>query len=300
MNNENREKTISRVTIWGAVGNLVLTGFKLVAGFVGHSSAMVADAIHSLSDLISDVVVLVMVKVSSKGIDQNHDFGHGKFETLATVLVSIMLLIVGGELMANGIEKIRLVWQGGELASPGSIALWAAIVSIIVKEALYQWTAIVGKRVNSPAMISNAWHHRTDALSSIGSALGIGGAMLLGGKWTILDPIVGCIISIFIIVVAVKMVLPALHELTEGSLPKEMKEKIKSLILSVDGVDNVHDLRTRRNGPNVIISAHIVVDPEMSVMKAHTLTELAEEAVRKEFGNETQINIHVEPYEHAN
>jgi len=300
MNNDNREKTISRVTIWGAVGNLVLTGFKLVAGFVGHSSAMVADAIHSLSDLISDVVVLVMVKVSSKGIDQNHDFGHGKFETLATVLVSLMLLIVGGELMANGIEKIRLVWQGGELASPGSIALWAAIVSIIVKEALYQWTAIVGKRVNSPAMISNAWHHRTDALSSIGSALGIGGAMLLGGKWTILDPIVGCIISIFIIVVAVKMVLPALHELTEGSLPKEMKEKIKSLILSVDGVDNVHDLRTRRNGPNVIISAHIVVDPEMSVMKAHTLTELAEEAVRKEFGNETQINIHVEPYEHAN
>jgi len=297
---QTREKTISRVTIWGAVGNLVLTGFKLVAGFVGHSSAMIADAIHSLSDLISDVVVLVMVKVSSKGVDQNHDFGHGKFETLATVLVSLMLLVVGGELMAGGIEKIRLVWRGGEVASPGSIALWAAIISIIVKEALYQWTAIVGKRVNSPAMISNAWHHRTDALSSIGSALGIGGAMLLGGKWTILDPIVGCIISIFIIVVAVKMVLPALHELTEGSLPKEMKEKIKSLILSVEGVDNVHDLRTRRNGPSVIISAHIVVDPQMTVENAHTLTELAEEAVRKEFGNETQINIHVEPYEHAN
>jgi len=300
MNNETREKTISRVTIWGAIGNLVLTGFKLVAGFVGHSSAMIADAIHSLSDLISDVVVLVMVKVSSKGIDQNHDFGHGKFETMATVLVSLMLLVVGGELMANGIEKIRLVWQGGEVASPGSIALWAAIISIVVKEALYQWTAIVGKRVNSPAMISNAWHHRTDALSSIGSALGIGGAMLLGGKWTILDPIVGCIISVFIIVVAVKMVLPALHELTEGSLPKEMKEQIKSLILSVDGVDNVHDLRTRRNGPTAIISAHIVVNPEMTVEKAHHLTELAEEALRKEFGNETQINIHVEPDEHSN
>jgi len=300
MNNETREKTISRVTIWGAVGNLVLTGFKLVAGFVGHSSAMIADAIHSLSDLISDIVVLVMVKVSSKGVDHNHDYGHGKFETLATVLVSLMLLIVGGELMAGGIEKIRLVANGGELDSPGSIALWAALVSIVVKEALYQWTAIVGKRVNSPAMISNAWHHRTDALSSIGSALGIGGAMLLGGKWTILDPIVGCIISIFIIVVAVKMVLPALHELTEGSLPKEMKEQIKSLILSVEGVDNVHDLRTRRNGPTAIISAHIVVDPEMTVEKAHHLTELAEEAVRKEFGNETQINIHVEPYEHSN
>jgi len=300
MNNENREQTISRVTIWGAVGNLVLTGFKLVAGFVGHSSAMIAGAIHSLSDLVSDVVVLVMVKVSSKGIDHNHDYGHGKFETLATVMVSLMLLIVGGELMANGIEKIRIVWQGGELASPGSIALWAAIISIIVKEVLYQWTAIVGKKVNSPAMISNAWHHRTDALSSIGSALGIGGAILFGGRWTILDPIVGCVISVFIIVVAVKMVLPALHELTEGSLPKEMKEKIKSLIMSVEGVENVHDLRTRRNGPNSIISAHIVVDPQMTVEKAHHLTELAEAAVRKEFGNETQITIHIEPDEHAN
>jgi len=147
-------------------------------------------------------------------------------------------------------------------------------------------------------MISNAWHHRTDALSSIGSALGIGGAILFGGKWTILDPIVGCIISIFIIVVAVKMVLPALHELTEGSLPREMKDKINNLIMSVEGVENVHDLRTRRNGPTVIISAHILVNPEMSVTKAHHLTELAEEAVKKDFGNETQITIHVEPYEH--
>jgi len=297
---QSREKTISRVTIWGAVGNLVLTGFKLVAGFWGHSSAMIADAIHSLSDLISDVVVLVLVKVANKGVDHNHDYGHGKFETLATMLVSLMLLVVGGELMAGGIEKIRLIWQGGEVASPGTIALWAALVSIVVKEALYQWTAIVGKRVNSPAMISNAWHHRTDALSSIGAAAGIGGAILLGGKWTILDPIVCCIISIFIIVVAVKMVLPALHELTEGSLPKEMKEKICELITSVEGVENVHDLRTRRNGPNVIISAHIVVDPQMSVEHAHHLTELAEQAMRQEFGNETQINIHVEPYEHSN
>lgn len=300
MNNDNREQTISRVTIWGAVGNLVLTGYKLAAGLLGHSSAMVADAIHSLSDLVSDVVVLVLVRVSSKGIDHNHDYGHGKFETLATVLVSLLLLVVGGELMANGIEKIRLVAHGGTLASPGSIALWAALVSIVVKELLYQWTAIVGRKVNSPAMISNAWHHRTDALSSVASALGIGGAMLLGGKWTILDPVVGCVISIFIIVVAVKMVLPALHELTEGSLPQEMKEQITQLITSIEGVDNVHDLRTRRNGPVVIISAHIVVDPHMSVHQAHHLTELAEEAVRQEFGNETQITIHIEPDEHAN
>lgn len=165
-----REKTISRVTMGGAVGNLLLAGFKLVAGLIGNSSAMMADAIHSLSDLVSDVVVLVMVRVSGKAADKGHDYGHGKYETLATVIVSILLLIVGVQLMVAGLRKINVVIDGGELTIPGFIALLAAIVSILVKEGLYQWTARVGKRVNSPAMVTNAWHHRSDALSSIGSA----------------------------------------------------------------------------------------------------------------------------------
>ncbi len=294
-----REQKISQVTIWGAIGNLLLTAFKLVAGLLGRSSAMIADAIHSLSDLVSDIVVLVMVKVSSKGVDKNHDYGHGKFETLATVVVAVILLWVGIELLIEGIGKIRLVIMGDTLPVPGTIALWAALISILVKEILYQWTSRVGKKVNSPAMITNAWHHRSDALSSIGAALGIGGAICFGGKWVILDPIVGCIISIFIVVIAVKMAIPALYELTDGSLPEEIEQQIIQLILSVDGVTNVHDLRTRRNGPIIIIGVHIVVDPNMTVAKAHHLTVLAENAIRNQFGNETQISIHIEPTEEA-
>lgn len=294
-----REQKISQVTIWGAVGNLLLTVFKLIAGLFGRSSAMIADAIHSLSDLVSDIVVLVMVKVSSKGVDKNHDYGHGKFETLATVVVAVILLWVGVELLIEGIGKIRLVLVGETLPLPGTIALWAALISILVKEILYQWTSRVGKKVNSSAMITNAWHHRSDALSSIGAAIGIGGAICFGGKWVILDPIVGCIISVFIVVIAVKMAIPALYELTDGSLPEEIEQHIMQLILSVDGVTNVHDLRTRRNGPIMIIGAHIVVDPNMTVANAHHLTVLAENAIRNQFGNETQISIHIEPTEEA-
>lgn len=294
-----REQTISRVTIGGAIGNLLLAAFKLLAGLMGQSAAMMADAIHSISDLVSDVIVLVMVRVSSKAADKGHDYGHGKYETLATVIVAIMLLVVGAELMVGGLQKINVVVAGGELSKPGLIALVAAMVSIFVKELLYQWTARVGKRVNSPAMVSNAWHHRTDALSSIGSALGIGGAMLLGGQWAVLDPMVCCVISIFIIVISIKMIMPALHELTEGSLPEDVENDVVSLIASVEGVENVHDLKTRRNGPTIIVSAHIVVDPKMTVSEAHHITVLAESAVRKKYGQETLISIHIEPDEEA-
>lgn len=291
-----RETKITRVTLLGAVGNIGLTVFKAVAGFWGHSSAMLADAVHSLSDLVSDIVVLVMVRVSSQGEDKNHAYGHGKFETLATAIVALLLLVVGGELMADAVTKIHEVLDGNELPMPNSLALWAAVVSIAVKEGLYWWTYIVGKRVNSPAMITNAWHHRTDALSSVGALVGIGGAMWLGGRWVILDPIVGCVISIFIIVVAVKMAMPALYELTEGALPEAEARQISEIIAAVPGVKDVHQLKTRKNGPTVILSAHVVVDPQMTVEQAHRITEQAEEAVRAEFGRETQISIHVEPH----
>ena len=290
-----REHKITTVTVWGAVCNMALAALKLVAGLIGKSSAMVADAVHSISDLISDVVVIVMVKVASKGHDKGHDYGHGKFETLATAIISLLLLFVGAKLMAEAIGKIRFVISGGSLEAPGAIALWAALISIAVKEILYQWTMRVGKEVDSPAMVANAWHHRSDALSSVGSALGIGGAILLGGKWTILDPMVGGIISIVIIVVAVKMALPALSELTEASLPEETENKIISIIESINGVDNAHALKTRRSGPNIIIDSHIVVDPHMSVYDAHEITTEAENAIREEFGDETQISIHIEP-----
>lgn len=292
-----RELIISKVTVWGAVGNLALCAFKAVAGLLGKSSAMVADAVHSLSDLVSDIVVLVMVRVASKSKDKSHDYGHGKFETLATLAVSVLLLVVGSKLMAGAIERILFVAHGGSLEAPGRIALWAALISIAVKEPLYQWTARVGKQVDSQAMIANAWHHRSDALSSVGSAIGIGGAILLGGKWTILDPLVGAVISIVILIVAVRMSIPAINELTEASLPDETEERIISIIRSVPGIGNVHDLRTRRSGPDIIVDVHIVVDPEMTVAAAHDITIEAEAAVREEFGPDTQLSIHVEPNE---
>ncbi|MCF0167837.1 MAG: cation transporter [Bacteroidales bacterium] len=292
---KDREKSIYRVTIWGAVVNVALAAVKFIAGLVGRSNAMMADAVHSLSDLVSDVVVLVMVSFSTKGRDKGHDYGHGKFETLATACVSLLLVLVGCQLMSSGVGKIREVINGGTIEVPGKIALWAAIVSIIVKEILYQWTARTGKAVGSPAVVTNAWHHRTDALSSIGSGIGIGAAILFGGKWVILDPIVGCAISIFIFYIAVKMAIPALDELTDGSLPDDIEEEIIELARSTEGVDNVHALKTRRIGPNIVIEAHIVVNPQMTVAKAHSITEKVEERLQQRYGAATQISLHVEP-----
>lgn len=290
-----RSSTISRVTLWGAAGNLALTAFKFLAGVLGHSASMMADAVHSLSDLISDAVILVMVRFSSKSADRDHQYGHGKYETLATVAIAILLIVVGGDLMAEGVEKINSVLSGGEIPMPGSIALWAAIASILVKEALYQWTAHVGKKVNSPAMITNAWHHRTDALSSVGAAMGIGAAMYFGGKWVILDPLVCCVISILIIFIGVKMAIPALHELTEGSLPDDIQSDILRIIESEPGIDSVHNLKARRNGPRIILSAHIVVDPDLPVREANTVCKRAQTAVKAKYGPETLLTLQIEP-----
>lgn len=292
---KDREKELSKVTLWGAVANVLLAFAKLAAGLWGRSSAMVADAVHSFSDLVSDVVVIVMVRVSSKDKDKSHDYGHGKFETLATVTVALMLVAVAVKLMVEGVEKIFSVIEGDVVEMPGKIALWAALASIAVKEALYQWTVRVGRKYNSPAVVANAWHHRTDALSSIGAAAGIGCALMLGGKWVILDPIVCCAISVFIFVAALQMVIPALGELTDASLSDEIETEISAIIQSVPGVGNVHNLKTRRNGPAIIIDAHMVVAPEMTVSEAHKLTTIAENLLRERFGNGTQIMLHVEP-----
>jgi cation diffusion facilitator family transporter len=290
-----REKEIRRITLWGAVMNIVLTAGKIVAGIFGRSAAMVADGIHSLSDLLSDAVVLIFTHISSKGKDRDHSFGHGKFETLATLIVSIILVTVGGNLMSNGIRSIIGVFNGTEIPKPGYIALIAAAVSIALKEWLYHATVRVGKKTGSTVVIANAWHHRSDALSSIGSLIGIGGAIVLGDKWTVLDPLASCLISIAIIVVAVKMALPSLAELLETSLPEDIEQEIIRIASSVKGVNDIHDLKTRRNGISFIIDAHIVVNPEMSIVEAHDISTDVEEALRMKYGPETQLSIHVEP-----
>lgn len=290
-----RAQEIRKITVIGAIVNIILTLLKIIAGVFGRSAAMVADGIHSLSDLLSDIVVLAFTHISSKGKDKDHSFGHGKFETLATLIVSVILAAVGGRLMVNGVKSIIEAINGNSIPVPGTIALWAAIISIVSKEILYQATIRTAKRANSPVAMANAWHHRSDALSSIGSLAGIAGAIVLGENWTILDPIASCCISIAIIIVAVKMALPSLEELLETSLPDEIEKDIISVANSVQGVENIHELKTRRNGISYIIDAHIVVNPRISVTEAHNIATDVENAIREKYGNETQINTHIEP-----
>ncbi len=292
---ENREKAIQRVTVLGAAVNTMLTAIKILAGIFGRSAAMVADGVHSLSDLLSDFVVLVFTHISSKGRDKGHSFGHGKFETLATSLVSLLLIVVGAKMMASGIESIIAVFSGEVLPRPGYIALAAALISIVAKEIIYRMTAKVGEDYGSQVVIANAWHHRSDALSSIGSLLGIGGAIVLGEKWTVLDPIVSCCISVAIIIVALKIGMPALSELLDASLPEAVEAEIVRIAESVDGVMDIHDLKTRKNGVSVIIEAHILVDASLSIVEAHDVSSRVEDALTARFGPETQVSIHVEP-----
>ena len=291
-NSIRREKRITRVTLWGSVVNCLLSVGKILAGFVGHSAAMLVDGVHSFSDLLSDIVVLVSIHISSKGRDKDHDFGHGKYETFAT-------LVVAGKLIADGVESAIAIIGGAQVQSPGWIALAAAFISIVSKEILYQVTAKIGRDENSPATIANAWHHRSDSLSSIGSFLAIGAAMLLGQKWVILDPLASCVIGIMIIVVGVKMAVPSIQDLLEVSLPEDVENGIMNTITSVEGVVSAHDLKTRRNGPSVIMEAHVVVNPDDTVEKAHDICTKIEIALKKSLGSQTQISLHIEPSEDA-
>ncbi len=290
-----REKEIRDITLWGAAVNILLTVGKLCAGIFGRSAAMMADGIHSLSDLLSDAVVLIFTRISSKEKDRDHSFGHGKFETLATLIVSIILLAVGMNLIRTGVSNIVDVLTGSEIPKPGSIALIAAAVSIVAKEILYHATVKVGKKVESTVVIANAWHHRSDALSSIGAFAGIGGAMLLGDTWTILDPIASCCISVAVMVVAARMAIPSLAELLETSLPEDIEHEIIATASAVKGVLDVHELKTRRNGVSFIIDAHIVVNPDISIVEAHDIATDVEETLRKRYGYQTQLSIHIEP-----
>lgn len=290
-----RTEELTKVTWVGFFVNLFLTIAKALAGILGRSHAMVADALHSLTDIITDIIVLAFIHLSAKERDRDHDYGHGKYETIASLAVSVLLIFVAVEFILSGASKIKLILAGEATAVPGMIALWTAAISIITKEILYQYTHRAGKRSKSPALIANAWHHRSDALSSIASLLGIGGAIFLGGKWAILDPLAGCIIGLVIIYIGIKMALPALNELSEGSLSDAQKAEICALAMGVEGVIDIHNLQTRKSGPNVIIDAHVVVDGNISVREGHLICDKVEKVIMDSFGSQTQISLHTEP-----
>ena len=290
-----RERGIYRVTIVGSVVNFLLLVFKFFAGIMGHIAAMLADAVHSLSDFVTDIIVLVFVRISSKPQDEGHDYGHGKYETLATAIIGIFLLFVGFGIFWNGASSVYLFLQGGSLPEPGMLALAAALVSIVSKEILYQYTVFKGKKLNSQAVVANAWHHRSDALSSIGTAVGIGGAILLGSHWRVLDPAAAVIVSFFIMKVAVGLLIPCVDELLEKSLPADVEEEIQEIILSFPGVSSPHHLRTRRIGNHYAIEVHVRMDGKITLEEAHRTATAIEDKLKEKFGEGTHIGIHVEP-----
>ena len=290
-----RNREIYKVTLLGGAVNVVLLVFKFVAGIVGHSAAMVADAVHSLSDFVTDVIVLIFVHISGKPKDKSHDYGHGKFETLATTVVSMSLLVVAAGILYSGVMKIVAWANGAQLEAPGMLALWASLLSIVLKEATFRYSIVKARQLHSQDVEANAWHHRSDALSSVGTAVGIGGAIFLGQHWTVLDPVASVIVGLFIVKVSLELLRVGIGDLMEQSLPDEVEAEILRLAASVPGVSEPHDLRTRRIGNHYAIELHILVDGDLSLRDAHEKASQVEDLLRSHYGEETHIAVHVEP-----
>lgn len=291
-----RDKKVYRVTLLGSVVNLLLLVFKFVAGVLGHSAAMIADAVHSLSDFVTDLIVIVFVKISSKPEDADHAYGHGKYETLASCIIGLALIVVGVMMGYNAMVKIvDVVRNGTELASPGIIALAAAVLSIVLKEWMFHLTRKVAREVDSPAVEANAWHHRSDALSSVGTAIGIGGAVLLGSKWAVLDPIAALVVSVFIVVQAAKILSDSIGQLMEKSLPRDVEQRICEIVYEEEGTSDIHHLRTRKIGSQISIELHVRMNGYLTLREVHDKSIAIEKRLRAAFGDSTYINLHVEP-----
>ena len=290
-----RKKEIFRVTIWGGIINVVLLVVKFAAGIFGHSAAMIADAVHSLTDFATDVVVLIFVHLGNKPADRDHDYGHGKYETLATAIIGTSLLAVGVLIFCSGAGKTWRVIQGEMLPSPGKVALVAAVASIVLKEWAYRFTVKVGKRCQSEAVVANAWHHRSDALSSVGTMIGIGGAILLGNRWTVLDPLASIVVSVFIVRAAWQLMMESMKELTEASLSDEDEAVIMHIAASEPGVSEVHNLRTRRVGNRIAIEMHARMLGSTPLVEAHLHATAIEHRIKEHFGPDTLVSIHLEP-----
>lgn len=290
-----REKEIYKVTLVGSAGNAALLTFKFIAGVMGNSSAMIADAVHSLSDFITDIVVVVFVGISAKPQDTSHDYGHGKFETIASFLIGLALVAAATGIVVTGALKLWAWWGGAELESPGWIALWAAVLSVVIKELLYQYTARRGRKLDSQVMIANAWHHRSDALSSVGAAVGIGLALWLGQHWAVFDPLASVVVGLMLMRVAYKLLKTSIGELTESSLPAETEQEIEQIILSFGDVRQPHNLRTRRIGNRIAIEAHVRMDGRLPLETVHERATTIERKLKERFGNNTHVTLHMEP-----
>lgn len=287
------ERRITHLSIWV---NVVLTGLKLAAGIFGRSQALIADAIHSLSDFATDIAVLIGLRFSSKPKDSDHAYGHGKYETIVAAVIGLALAYVGIEIAGSAIHRIFDAQRGQPIPSPSSFAFWAAVVSIAVKEGLYRATMKVARATGSAALVANAWHHRSDALSSIATAAGVGAAAFLGNDWLILDPIAALFVSLFLLKIAWRIVREQLGELTDQSLAPEVCAEILALARGIPGIEQPHNLRTRMVGRHPVIDLHVRLRSDLPLREAHEIATALERALRERFGKETIANLHLEPY----
>ena len=293
--NQQRNSEEKRCTLVGMTCDVCLSVLKIATGFIGRSSAILADGIHSISDTVTDALVYAMVRLSGKGVDERYRYGRGKYETLAAFLISIILVVVAIGLLTDGTQDVWAALRGDTLKRPHNIALIVGILAVIVKEGLYHYTRLKGRKTGSGALKAYAWHHRADALSTAATLLGVAGAMFLGEPWRVLDPLAAIAVSVLILVLAYRMGRPAVEELLEVSLPQDEQDKIATIVNSTPGVKAFHNLRTRRNGNLRVVDIHVKVDGGLSVNDSHEITRAIEHGLSEVLG-EVMTNIHVEPY----
>lgn len=289
---------IGRHVTWvGFWVNAFLGIAKVLGGIFGRSSALVADGIHSFSDFFSDIIVIMMVGIARRKPNQNYQFGHGRFEALATLLLSLILILVAIGILYEGIINIIKFYEGTPLPRPSSVALIIIAVSIISKEWLFHYTKRAGEKIKSEAVIANAWHHRSDSFSSIATLIGVAGAMFFGEKWRVLDPVAAMVVGIFITVVSLQLAKPALTEMLGGSLPKSAKKTLLKALKGTPGVLSWSDFRTFKSGTDGYVMVHIKVDPDISVREAHQIATNAEHNMKHAV---TELSIHasthIEPF----
>ncbi|MCF7936088.1 MAG: cation diffusion facilitator family transporter [Synergistales bacterium] len=282
--------------LWiGLLGNVSLSVLKFIVGTMGHSAAVVADAVNSLSDAVTDLVMALGFRVVAKPADNNHPYGHGKVETLLALLSGMVLLGAGGGILYDAARRLLQALDGIYPSVPGGIALWGAGISVVVKEGLFRYTHRLGRALDSRALLAKAWDNRTDVLSSAGTFIGVGAAVVLGHRWVLLDPAAALIISILIIKEALPIIRDSLRELTDASLDETTEQAICSCISDVPGVQGCHRLRTRRVGPTIAMDVHIHVARDLSIVAAHDIATEVERVLQRQFGDTILTSIHAEP-----
>lgn len=291
ISSQTEQQLVNRVSFVGIAGNILLSAFKFLAGIFGHSGAMVSDAVHSLSDVFATFVAWLGVRMSAKAADKEHPYGHERLECVAALILGTILALTGAFIGYEGVRKV-LAGNYADLAVPRAIALWAAVISIITKEAMYWYTRYYAKILNSSAFMADAWHHRSDAFSSIGSLIGVGGAML---GFPVLDPLASAVIAVCILKVSYDILKDAVSKMLDTSCGEEYERNLRDFMAGVSGVVRVNSVYTRQFGNKIYIDAEIAVDGNLSLTRAHDIASLVHDKVEKQFENVKHIMIHVEP-----